>query len=737
MSLYSSSASKLTTPRAAAEPVERPPTRFRTERRQITAGQGGERRHRLAAGAIVPGTRYKLLRWLGEGGMGAVYEGLHIDTDRRVALKILHLHLCTRARAVLEFRREAKMSARIGDRGIVEMLDFEELDDGRLMCVMEFLDGRDLASLLSEAPIEPGRVIGILRQACKSLAAAHEAGVVHRDIKPENMMLVTDNGRTDRVKLLDFGIAAFLDEVRADEAAGGTPGYMAPEQILGYPSDHRVDMYALGCTAYELLTGQAVFAGSDVTELLRQHSTTPAPSFSSRTPGHAVPAALETVVLRCLAMRPEDRYADMIDLEAALCEAQLAAGLESAWDDLPLPDVDTARRERLLALLPDARPRWHESRPRWRRPATIIAGLGVMTLIVALVLGSTEAASDAARSRVDELTTQARVAASKAHFVYPPDESLQDETAYQAVLRLERLGEDGVVAAATQSRLLREEFAATLVRIGDGYWEEEHGRGFAIDYYTQAIIFAPDLEHARERALMTPGEIARISTAAASGSFTESELLAVEPLVALAEHHEDATTRRTALRTKTRAHAASSQVRLEELTRKRRVPARSTTADRDEPTNANAQPKASASTALAADDPLVRESTSSATKREDALQAAAKHAGRGRAELSAGRSGEAKRWFHRSLAANPRNISSLSGLGKIAFDEGSYDEAVKYRERIVAIASKSPKHRIALGDAYFKVMRYEQALEQYEKARELGSSSADARIAKINARLGQ
>src|SRR5690606_37744118 len=153
---------------------------------------------KLMAGKPIPGTRYKLLRWLGEGGMGVVYEAEHIDIERRVALKILRSELSLRSDTAQVFRDEARAAARAGSKNIVEIFDFGELPDGRLFFCMELLNGIDLASL-AEGELDLGRLIAVLRQVCKGLGAAHKAGIVHRDIKPENIILVQHEGRRDMV----------------------------------------------------------------------------------------------------------------------------------------------------------------------------------------------------------------------------------------------------------------------------------------------------------------------------------------------------------------------------------------------------------------------------------------------------------------------------------------------------------------------------------------------------------
>lgn len=314
---------------------------------------------RFDPGLVIPGTRYRLVRWIGDGGMGEVYEAEHVDLERRVAIKVLRLDMCKLPRVLQLFRDEARAAGRISSAYIVEILDFAELPNGRLLYAMELLVGRVLSRVLAVRPLTARRVIGILRQLCKGLASAHAARIIHRDIKPANIFLDDRRSRCDAVKILDFGISVRMAGATVtDPDIIGTPLYLAPEIIARAPFDARVDMYAVGCTAHEMLTGRPPYGGT-IEEVLHAHAKAPLPLVSALVREHAVPAALAAVIVRCLAKLPEGRYADMNDLEAALCEAQIASGLVTGWDDLALPDVADNRRDLLRRRMPDplARPR--------------------------------------------------------------------------------------------------------------------------------------------------------------------------------------------------------------------------------------------------------------------------------------------------------------------------------------------------------------------------------------------
>jgi serine/threonine protein kinase len=256
--------------------------------------------------------RYRIRRLCGSGGMGRVYEAEHEAIGRKVALKILH-PLYSRAHDIAErFRREARAASRIGHPHIVEVLDFGTTEDGCLYIAMEFLDGRDLGQLLDELGSLPlSRALRIAAQICRALAAAHAAGIVHRDLKPENIYLLA-RAQDDFVKVLDFGIAKHSEEegekLTRPNIALGTPEYMAPEQVLG-KTEPRSDLYAVGAMLYEMLTGGPPFESENYFDVFRRKAVeepTP-PSQTCRD----VPPAVDRLILRALARKPEERQPSM------------------------------------------------------------------------------------------------------------------------------------------------------------------------------------------------------------------------------------------------------------------------------------------------------------------------------------------------------------------------------------------------------------------------------------------
>jgi serine/threonine protein kinase len=278
--------------------------------------------------------RYRVLRVIGEGGMGIVYEGEHTLIERRVAIKVLREDFCRRPDAVERFRREAKSASRIGHPNIVDVLDFGETPSGASYFVMEMLDGQDLADLLARTgALNPSQAVSIVHQCCHALAAAHDKGIVHRDLKPENILLIERDNSRDFVKIVDFGVAKMSElELNLDSPPGarpkltrtgvvfGTPEYMSPEQASGLTPDHRVDIYALGVTLFELLTGRVPFEGESFMSVLSKHANKPVPALCDVDPSLEVSLELENVLSCALRKDRDDRFQSMQEMAAALEE---------------------------------------------------------------------------------------------------------------------------------------------------------------------------------------------------------------------------------------------------------------------------------------------------------------------------------------------------------------------------------------------------------------------------------
>jgi eukaryotic-like serine/threonine-protein kinase len=269
-------------------------------------------------GAVVS-DRYRIIRKVGEGGMGAVYQAEHALIEKRVALKILFQDLTRRPDLVMRFLQEAKSASRIGHENVIDISDFGQSADGLVYIAMEFLEGQDLGKTLKAEKFLPWlRARPILMQITKGLRAAHARGVIHRDMKPENVFLVQKEGRPDFVKVLDFGIAKV---VSADDNDGprltqtgmifGTPEYMSPEQAQGHPPDHRVDVYAVGCIMYHVLTGAVPFTADSFMGILTKHLLEPVVPPRKRRPDLGIPADVEAVCLRAMEKDRDKRWPDM------------------------------------------------------------------------------------------------------------------------------------------------------------------------------------------------------------------------------------------------------------------------------------------------------------------------------------------------------------------------------------------------------------------------------------------
>jgi len=699
---------------------------------------------RLGPGVRLPGTPYRIAGWLGDGAMGVVYRAVHVDLEREVALKILRPDASGSRELAEMFRKEARNAGRIGSEYIVDVRDLGELADGRVWFTMPLLDGTELDAVLREGPMSPSRAIGILRQVCKGLAAAHAAGIIHRDVKPGNIMLVSHRGRADSVRMLDWGVAAMRSDAKAGVGVvAGTPYYIAPELLAKLPYDHRVDLYSLGCTAFQLLTGRPPFYYEDLDRVLLAHVDEAAPSL--RAIAADIPASVERVITRCLAKDPDDRYSDATDLEAALCEAQVEAKLESTWDDLELPDVDPERRAALVSAMPSGDGVIPQR--RWFVPALAGALVALTMGGVALQFGDEATADDL--STVDALTDRARAAAAKSFFLYPPPDAPKVATAYSVIIELEALTGSVSDPADARADELRGEFAATLTRLGDKYWERQGGRAFAIDYYAEALVFVPSLEQAAERASLSLGELSDLRSRAGAQDFSTRELKAVEPLAVLAE--DDAQTRADKLLALSQDDEirASTSDRLHHLliedpevpaalksnATKSRAPAstpRSAAIEKeatDDTTVGDADADANADASAAADIDENAPAVAEPPQRDTA--AARAETDRANAAFTRGAMAEAAEGFERALAADDRFAAAHHGLSRVAFHRGNYAQAARHGHKATRRAPRNAKYRIDLGDAYYKAYRYADAAKQYEAAGKLNHPSAAARLAKV------
>ncbi len=260
--------------------------------------------------------RYRVLRQIGHGGMGRIYQVVDIPNNRIIALKVLHPHLLDDEEAIKRFEREAKASMHLRHPNLLRVFDYGFSEDRLPFIAMEYLDGEVLQQLLKiDGPLEVRRFLTIFLQTCSALYHAHTNSVIHRDVKPGNIMLIKVAGSSDLAKLVDFGIAKILkpEEKTAQKLTQtgdvfGSPFYMSPEQCMGIELDARSDIYSLGCVMYEAISGRRVFEGMNALATMQMQVSNRPKSFEEVNPMIAVPPQIESVIFRTLEKRPEDRF---------------------------------------------------------------------------------------------------------------------------------------------------------------------------------------------------------------------------------------------------------------------------------------------------------------------------------------------------------------------------------------------------------------------------------------------
>ena len=312
----------------------------------LTPHEGMRRRskppHAYHVGSVIAG-KYRVKRLLGHGGMGAVYKAENLSIGRTVAVKVLHPHLADDGVTLARFQREARAAASVGHGHVVEVLDLGVEASGAPFLVMEYVRGKSVEKLLtSEGTLSPRRACDIAGQVLDGLAAVHARGIIHRDLKPENILLTVRHGRTDFVKIHDFGVATFVEGARDPNGPHdltpsgrtmGTPYYAAPEQLAadGRGLDARVDLFAVGVVLFEMVAGHRPFLADNFADLCRQilHDEPPPLRVFTK----HVPEALERVICKLLSKQAADRYPDA----TAAIEALVPFGARPPLDDDPEP----------------------------------------------------------------------------------------------------------------------------------------------------------------------------------------------------------------------------------------------------------------------------------------------------------------------------------------------------------------------------------------------------------------
>jgi serine/threonine protein kinase len=322
-------------------------------------------------------SRYQIEHRLGEGAMGAVYRAKHVKVGRAFAVKVLHAHLLEDRKVLQRFEREAELAGRLRHPNVIGVVDVGEMPDGTRYMVMDFAAGPDLATLLSEAPFTPQRIIHLVRQLLEGLYHAHQQGLIHRDFKPENVIVEKDSHDAEVPRIVDFGIAILREGGDSTDSPGrlttnglvlGTPHYMAPEQAVADPIDHRIDLFALGIMIYEMLCGKLPFDGNGA-EVARANLLLDPPLISERVPYLDVDPLLEAFARRLLAKKRDNRPAtakaarellDLIERDRPAAAAALGVPLETTR--VPMTTQPLAR--------PDSTPRSELQTPAQAPPMT-------------------------------------------------------------------------------------------------------------------------------------------------------------------------------------------------------------------------------------------------------------------------------------------------------------------------------------------------------------------------------
>jgi eukaryotic-like serine/threonine-protein kinase len=329
--------------------------------------------------------QYRVLRRIGEGGMGVVFEAEHVLIGRKAAIKVLKPEVSQGRNALERFFNEARATAAIHDAGIPQLFDVGVTRDKSAYIIMELLAGESLdARLRRVGVLSPAIALQIVRQAACTLGVVHGLGIVHRDLKPGNLFLAQEPAG-ERVKILDFGVAKLGPELRDglqthDGVIVGTPVYMSPEQCSGTTIDHRADVYSLGCVLFRVLAGRPPFTEQGAGPVIAAHLGQPPPPPSKFTPD--LPLVLDDLVLRCLAKSREDRFPSMADFVAE-CDRLLDSS-PSLAAPRQLPEATTvtldgqpttlgeAMGEKSTTIVP-----W----PRWLAFAAIGVAIGIIAAV--------------------------------------------------------------------------------------------------------------------------------------------------------------------------------------------------------------------------------------------------------------------------------------------------------------------------------------------------------------------
>ncbi|MBW2734083.1 MAG: protein kinase [Deltaproteobacteria bacterium] len=693
----------------------------------------------LKPGNRIPGTRYRVVSRLGAGGSAQVFRAQHVDLDRQVAIKILNPELAAHSTLISQFRMEARACSRIGHPNIVDVIDFGELTDGRFFFAMELVEGRSLADIMSEHPLVPAeRALPIMRQVAKALQAAHDHHIIHRDLKPENIMLTEKDGRTDVVKVLDFGVSAFTSEQEADRV--GTPGYMSPEQVRGHLPTPQMDIYALGTTLYEMLCGRLPYPAAKFEEYVAQQNSGPPPALRSQASGQDIHPALERAIHRALERDPEARPPSCADFEADLIVAQREAGIVTEWDDLPPPTdlADERRRPPSLETPPVSRDEFIGSSPLrlWFAVGAVLCVAGGVVwaiwhggderakppLTTPQKAVSTEPAAPSAEAKkIAGLVVAAERAAALGEFTQPGPTS-----AYDHVLALEKLQMGGAPA-----RKLRHRFADILAGMAKRLAEAGF-RPSARILYREAAFFLPASANLRELAAFPAAQplgptdrpqpkgtrvaflAAQIHMAVARGDFLRPpkrnafyylrQLRKIDPSGTQVEEIK------TALMDEARA-TAGKLLKAGEKEQAHQIYHELAKLQPEKPTPG---PRASSRPAKPSQTTVLKPGSPAAVK--ELLRG-------GLAQLRNGRVAAARAKLQQAYRLAPHDAGVLRALARVNFDAGSYEKAFSFAFRASRAAPRNLQGYLLLGDANFALGRKVDARKAWQAAHRIAPKS--------------
>jgi tetratricopeptide (TPR) repeat protein len=580
------------------------------------------------------------------------------------------------------------------------------------------------------------------------------------------------------VRVVDFGIAGLIsadapaEGKPAEERIVGTPDYLAPERIRGKGYDHRSDVYSLGAMAYEMLTGTCPFWHEDLMTTITKHITDKAKPLRQQAPQAEIPEELERVVMQMLEKSPADRPQSMAVVEAMLCEAQIAARLQTEWDDLELPEVDEDWRKKLADRMPSPRSR------KLRRWATVFGAVAVVGIGLALYFGLRKPKEVYTPvfvevTKTDEPETvapwlrKAGLAASSEHFLEPPTASALFYI-QQAEAEASRLN-----TASGGAAHLRRLYGNQFRSLGNALLEAKL-TDLAAVRFGEALRFLPgdaDLRTklgvaagarplsdkdpeasaaalaARKSADETTRVAAELFSAVGAGKFSQARM----SLARLKEiDGEGRQTARLADEFRRRAQALWETGKREQARPLYQIVAELDPKDALSLDRASAKDDEPAPVPVPVAEPApVAEVAKSAAKKkpgadDDAVSprdraASATAAAEGAAALARGDLVKAQSAFDRAVRADASNPDAVAGLADVAFENARYTEALDYGRRAVHLQAKRPKYHVVVGDSYFKLLRYDEALAAYRRAAALSpeDEGVKARMGRVMARLGQ